>query len=195
MKNKRQISKELTHKKIIRAAKVLIVKKGVINLPTSEIAKKAGVSHGSIFAHFSNRDTLILEVFRMELIRIAKELYRITDVNFDLRTILEIFFDYLHVEEDFFVVIAKEFPQFEKKLQRNIIVTESIIRKIFYNAIEKGISEGRYKKIDITMSISFLFATINYYLSRREFFITGKKGVLKAKKIQIINTFYSIINK
>ena len=32
MKNKRQISKELTHGKIIRAAKALILKKGVINL-------------------------------------------------------------------------------------------------------------------------------------------------------------------
>ena len=168
---------------------------GILLLNTLDIAKEANIAHGTVFAHFPNKEMLISNIIETELKSIARNLKEMIDNQSDgIGILLGNYMNLLAQNEDFFVVIAKEFPFLNPNLQKSIISTESIIKNIIYQHIETGIKNGIYKQIDITMSLSFLFGTINYYLSRKEYFITKNDKIIMEKKQQIIDIFFEIIN-
>jgi AcrR family transcriptional regulator len=47
---------------ILRAAKQLFAKQGYDGTSTAEIAKRAGVAHGTVFHHFKTKENLLLEM-------------------------------------------------------------------------------------------------------------------------------------
>ena len=196
MKSNRQISKEQTFEKILNATKQVIIKKGVLSFTTLEIANTAKIAHGTLFAHFSNKELLVTEIFKRELLRIAKNLKDITyssDVN--LSGFLTAFIDYLSDEEDFITVIAREFPFYNATVQREIIANEAIVKIMLHQMVEAGVENGIYRNTDITTLISVLFATIYYYLARKEFHVKGNGSLLQQKKQNIIETFLLMIKK
>ncbi len=193
-KNKRQISKEATKELILKKTKELIIKKGLLKTTTKEISTYCKVAHGTIFSHFKNREILISEIVKIELMGIAKKLYQIKD---NPNSIEELLYDYLSLveqNENFLTVINKEFSFLSKNLQREIITTEGIVKKVFYNEIEKHINSNNLKSVNIQVAISFLFGTINYYLSRKEYFVLSG-SVMKDKKEDIKNTFINFLKK
>ena len=82
MKNKRQIQKEETRKKIIEAAYRVYSKSG-FNARTDIIAKEAGIAHGSIFSHFPTVDDLIESLIDEFDIKEPKDIimYRINKIK------------------------------------------------------------------------------------------------------------------
>lgn len=193
-KSKRQISKEATKELILEKTKELIVKKGLLKTTTKEISTYCKVAHGTIFSHFSNREKLISEIVKIELTGIAKKLYQIKD---NPNSIEELLYDYLSLveqNENFLTIINKEFSFLSENLQREIITTEGIVKKVFYNEIEKNINNSNLKSVNIQVAISFLFGTISYYLSRKEYFVLSG-SVMKEKKEDIKNTFINFLKK
>jgi len=193
-KNKRQISKEQTFTKIIEVAKNLIIKHGIINFNTIDLAREANIAHGTVFAHFGTKEALISEIIGSELKRIAANLKLFPEnTTSGILPLLENYFDLMAQDEDFFVVIAREFTFLNVELQHSIISTEIIIRNILYQNIEKGLKSGIYKNIDITMALSFLMGTVNFYLGRKEYFVSNGNKILIEKKHHLINTFLEIL--
>ena len=189
MKNKRQLLKQITKDLILETTKQLIVENGVLKTTTKEISISCKVAHGTIFSHFENRDKLISVVVKNELMEIAKKLYKIKETDFTLEELLTHYLNFVEENEDFLVVVYKEFSFLNKNLQREIITTESIVKNIFYNKIEKNI---RHKDLKPQIILSTLFGTINYYLSRKEYFVSSG-SVIAEKKNDIINTFINLI--
>lgn len=192
--NKRQEAKYNTHKKIIKSAKEIFTQNGVLNSTTKEIAVDCGIAHGTLFMHFENKETLIAEIFTIELKRIGEEMYQISNKSSELETLIDLYFDFLEKDEDFLSVIYKEFPFYSKALQRKILSIEIIIRNFFYNSIESGIRKNKYKELKITTTLSFLFGTLNYYIRQKEIFIESG-SVIKSKRESIKETFFNLINK
>ena len=55
---------------ILSSALELFARKGYSGTTTEEIAKKAGVSKGLIFAHFSTKEDILLTIFEEEVLRL-----------------------------------------------------------------------------------------------------------------------------
>ncbi len=55
----RDLQKLKTHERIYDAAKTLFVTKGYFETRSSDIAKLAGVSHGSVFSHFKSKSEIL----------------------------------------------------------------------------------------------------------------------------------------
>ncbi len=55
----RDLQKLRTHERIYDAAKLLFVTKGYFETRSSDIAKLAGVSHGSVFSHFKSKSEIL----------------------------------------------------------------------------------------------------------------------------------------
>lgn len=195
MKNSRQIAKQQTRNNIITAAKKVISEKGISGTTTLEVANQAGIAHGTVFAHFCNREMLIFEVINNELIIIAKAIYEINVVNKGLESILNSYINLLAKEEKIHVALAREFWSFPDELKRNIMSTEIIIRKFIYNAIEQGIEQQLYKPVNITIAVNFLFGTINFYLSRHEMYLSDSNSLIISKKDLIIENFILMLKK
>lgn len=73
-KMKRRIAKEATRKKLLQAAEAMFVESD-FTASTYAIAKKANISHGTVFFHFKNRDELIIAVVRCLVARLTDILY------------------------------------------------------------------------------------------------------------------------
>jgi AcrR family transcriptional regulator len=193
MKNKRQTSKEQTLNKIVEVTRQLIIQQGIITLNTVEIAKTANIAHGTIFAHFASKELLISHICQQELKKIALKLRELSEnQSNEINNLLDKYLNLLAENEDFFVVISKDFPFLNPDLQKTIISNESIVRNILYQHIENGIKNGIYKNVDITMSLSFLIGCINLYLGRKEYFVT-KTSIILEKKEKLIQTFLEIL--
>ena len=190
--NKRQIQKKKTRELILQMAKSEFVKKGFLNTTTSEIAEKAGIAHGTLFLHFKNKDSLIVEILDRELEEISSIIQNLISRAIDLEQLLLQYLDLLQEEEELFVVLARELPFYNEELRRKILFRDSIIRSHFHKAIELGIKEKRYRDVDVTSAVMFLFGTINYYLSLKPIFL--KEGsVIKKFKPSIVKTFKQLL--
>ncbi len=177
---------------ILQTAKLYFMKNGFLKTTTSEIAQKANVAHGTLFLHFKNKDSLIIEILDLELDRISKQIFQIINESNDFELLLSKYLDLLQEQEDLFATLARELPFYSDELRRKVLFRESIIRSHFQKAISEGINEGKFKDCDIISSLTFLFGTINYYLSLKPIFV--KEGsVIKKFKKSIISTFMGFV--
>lgn len=193
MKKIREIAKESTRALILDKTKELIVSKGILKTSTKQISDYCNVAHGTIFSHFNNREQLISSVIKRELIRIAKALYKLEDLNVPFDQLLDKYLSLVAKEENLLAILNKEFPFLSDGLKREIVTTESIVKKLFYNRIEQGIHENIFKPMNISVILSFLFGTIQHYLIRKELFIDSG-SIIKKKKNEIINIFLTLLN-
>ena len=190
--NKRQLQKQKTRQHLLKIAKSEFVKKGFLNTTTSEIADAAGIAHGTLFLHFKNKDALIVEILDRELEEINLAIQQMIVKAVDLEQLLLQYLTLLQEEEDLFVVLARELPFYNEELRRKILFRDSIIRSHFHRAIKLGIKEKRYRDVDVTSTVIFLFGTINYYLSLKSIFI--KEGsVIEKFKTSIIKTIKNLL--
>ena len=190
--NKRQIQKMKTRALILRVAKEMFIKNGFLDTTTSQIAQKAGIAHGTLFLHFKNKESLIIEIFDLELEEISSTIQKLVFKAFDLEQLLKQYLNLLKEEEDLFVVLTRELPFYSEELRRKILFRESIIRSHFHKAIELGKNEKRYRDVDAATAITFLFGAINHYLRLKPIFV--KEGsVIEKFKPSIIKTFKQLI--
>ncbi len=190
----REKAKKETRQKLLEVAKHEFIEKGLLNISTVEIAKKAGVAHGTVFFHFQNKENLVVEVLDTELLKITNELNVLLHGSDDIKNLLNRYLDFLEREELFFAVIARETPFYAPELRRRILGREAAIRQYFYQTLKKEIEQGRCKDVDVTTVLNFLFGALNYYLSRRNSFISGQ-SVISDKRDPIVNTFIQLLSK
>ena len=186
------MQKQKTRQHRLKIAKSEFVKKGFLNTTTSEISEKAGIAHGTLFLHFKNKDALIVAILDRELEEINLAIQQMIAKAVDLEQLLLQYITLLQEEEDLFVVLARELPFYNEELRRKILFRDSIIRSHFHRAIELGIKEKRYREVDVTSAVIFLFGTINYYLSLKPIFV--KEGsVIEKFKPSIIKTLKNLL--
>jgi AcrR family transcriptional regulator len=186
-------AKKETRRRLLAAAKQEFVRNGFFAISTVDIARNAGVAHGTVFFHFQNKETLLVEVLDQELMRITDELRQHLDGLPDIEALLGHYLDFLAQEEDFFAILACETPLYEAPLRRTILSREAAVRMYFYQALETAIEQGRCKPVEITTLLNFLFGTLNYYLSLRDSFSEGQ-SVIAQKRETITETFLQLIS-
>lgn len=174
------------------SAKKIFVKKGIIGTATSQIAKDAGIAHGTLFLHFPSKETLIMELLDEELSKFSDRIRQLISDTSDIKLILNNYLDIIQEEEGFFASLAKELPYYKSELRRKILFRESLIREHFQKAIKIGIENGIYSQIDIASTLIFLFGTINYYLSLKKSFVQDG-SVIKKYRHQIVENFMKML--
>jgi len=192
--NKRQTQKQFTREKIISATKLIFIEKGIINTATSQIAEAAGIAHGTLFLHFPIKDSLVIELLDVELTKFSDNLKQLILETTDVKTILDQYLNLIQKEEGFFSSLARELPSYKSELRRKILFRESLIREHFHQVIEKGIEQNIYADIDISSTLTFLFGTINYYLSLKTSFVQDR-SVIEKFHDQIIEIFMKLLEK
>jgi AcrR family transcriptional regulator len=188
--NKRLLQKRQTRDLLLKAAKKCFIENGFLNTPANKIAVEAGVAHGTLFSHFKNKDTLILEIIDFEMNEIGETIQELIKQAEDVEDILRGYLNLIIREEAFFAVLAKEKPFYFIELRRKLIFRESVIRSYFFDKISE--ENSHLSDEEITASLNWLFAIINYYLANRELFASGK-SVIKKFENSIIKTFKKII--
>jgi AcrR family transcriptional regulator len=162
--------------------------------PTATIASAAGVSHGSIFAHFPTVDDLMicsLESFSRE---IETELRSLSESVNDITKLLEMHIDVLIKHEDFYKRLIKEAVYLPEEAKNTFIAILSMVSIHFMQALESGVNKMAVKDLPFHMIFNTWLGLIYYYLLNSELFAPGG-SVLEKYKDDLIKCFLTLIKK
>ena len=79
--NKRQISAQITKRKLISTALELIKEKGFSAINVEDITKKAGVAKGTFYTYFKRKEDIVLAISRVPFSEIADDIERMQDMK------------------------------------------------------------------------------------------------------------------
>ena len=84
--------RDATHQRIFEAARKLFIEKGYFDTRSQDIAKEAGCSAGSVFAHFESKAKIMaavmVDVYERRLVLLRSASWRSTDARGRLREIV-----------------------------------------------------------------------------------------------------------
>ena len=190
---KRQIRKEATRENIVSTAMRVYSKQGFF-VSTNEIAKEAGVAHGSIFVHFPTRSELQLYTLNRFAKELGEKLHNLSLAGEDLQKLLTAHIDILKEYETFYTHLISDLPALPNEAQQALISIHSITSQHFAESIEKAIQTEEIKDIPFHMLFNTWIALLHYYLQNKDLF-APKESVLTRYQDTLISVYLALIRK
>ena len=112
---------------ILQAAQICIVEQGLMQITTPKIAEKAGVSVGSLYQYFENKEEIIQELLRRksENLGLALKQMVITQEQLSIQEIIPLSiqfgFDVMRAESGFFIEVLKHWHGYNHSEAANIL--------------------------------------------------------------------------
>lgn len=191
MKTKRQVQKENTRQKILNTAYELYSKRGFA-VNTAEIAKEAGISHGTVFSHFSSLSELLESLIETFGTAISREIHDQAETAVSVEELLKIHLNILIRQEDFYLRLITERSLLPDEVQYTFADTQSTIAHHFSRVFEKEIKDGTVKDIPVHLLFNTWMGMIHYYLCNKDFF-SPEGPVLKRYEEELETTFLKLI--
>lgn len=179
-------------KKILSTAVRLFIEKGFLDTSTANIAKKAGVAHGTVFIHFSTRADLVIAAIYKGMEKLRNSLNEKSEDTNSLEELCNLFLDEVTKPNNIYKTLVKELPLFDIKTQRMVFASLSGFSWHFYKVLKKGKKKDLYRKVDPETVLKYWFGTVNYLLSYSKLFGTEKLG--SKQKKQIIDFFINSVS-
>lgn len=171
---------------IRKAAINLISEEGFHGVTTDKIAREAGVSVGTIYNYFENKEDIISYIFQVE--------HKKLDILFDrfrkkkisvpekFKLLIEKYFKYVYNNKKVAKIIHNESFRPGKKITREIINYILAIRQNLKELIDEGVREGSvYPDYNLDMVVNIImglsFTTVVFgYMEPDEVEYIYKKG-------------------
>ncbi len=188
---KRNEQKEITRKKIIESAFIVFEQYGFENAKTADIAKQAGISHGSIFSHFKSKDDLVkivIKEFSDELsLTLHQQLSKNRTIQDYLMSIVTIFekhegwFRNILIEKSHYEVVNMEYAELQYKISLH-----------FYQMLKK-----EYKNVNLngySFIYNLLMGMLLQYILNKEYFVENiDELVLSKYRNEIVSYFTEVV--
>lgn len=191
MKTKRQIQKENTRQNILDTAYRVYTEHG-FGIATAEIAREAGVSHGTVFSHFQSLNELLdclIENFGTSL---ALEIHNLADNSGSVEELLQIHLDILNRHEGFYTRLITERSLLPNEVQYTFAGTQTTIAHHFGRVFESEISNGLIKDIPTHMLFTTWLGMVHYYLWNKDLFAPEGSVISRYSK-ELKDTFLTLI--
>ncbi len=190
--NKRDAQKTATRNKIIDIAEKLFAIQGIVSTKTIDIAKAAGVAHGTLFSHFETRDILVETILNRKLEDFQKQFLEINS-NQEFHCVINSLLDLLVEHEPFFSVVFRELSIVNQNLRNLIVYRFSIIELYVLHMFENFLSaNGISTAMKPEVIIQHIFSLIIHYLNFREI-LNYKESIILGKKDDLIEVLNFMI--
>lgn len=191
-KTQRQIQKENTRKKILDAAYSEFGKKGILATTTSDVAKAADVSHGTVFSHFKSQEELICAVIEDFGHTIGMRTHELAQNSATVKEVLKAHLQCIKEYEQFYTKLIIEEKLLPKDIRNTFIVFQSALSFHLSNALNKEIQNGTIINVPIPLIFNTWIGLINYYLTNSDLFAPGE-SVIERYENTLINYFLKLI--
>ena len=158
------------------------------------IADEAQVSHGSIFVHFPNVESLMLCLLDDFSQDIKTELLSLSEYGNDIAKLLGMHIDVLIKHEDFYKRLVKETVYLPEEVKNTFIAIQSTLSIHFLQVIQPEINTGKIKDVPFHMLFNTWIGLVHYYLLNGEMF-SPHDSVLIRYKDTLIKCFVSLIKQ
>ncbi len=193
MNSKRQIQKENTKINIIKTAYNIYSEHG-FTATTAMIAKEAGVSHGTIFVHFSSVNELLTCLIESFGNNLALEIHDLAEKNDSVKKLLETHLNILSRHENFYIHLISEKSLLPDDVQMTLVNIQSNFAFHFDRIIEREIQNHIVKTIPVHMVFNTWIGLVHYYLFNKDLF-SPDEPLLKRYHSELISTFWELIKK
>jgi len=190
----KQAQKAKTREKIIATAYRVFSEKG-FSVATSVIAKEAGVSHGSIFAHFPTLNDLLINLLADFGEKMGTSLHLLAQKSDSLENLLNEHLNVLAEYEAFYTRLISEKDRLPEEAKNTFVLIQSTVAFHFSSVIEREIEKGTVKKLPVHMLFNTWLGLVHYYLLNREFFSDSKESVIKRYRTELLSTYLNLIKK
>ena len=188
----RQLQKKHTRAHIIETALKLYSEFGLIATRTSDIAEAAKLSHGTIFAHFSTQDELLISVIDEFGSRINKRLHELASGKSGVSEVLEAHLAGLIEFEEFYSKLVIESRLLPKEARNTFLMIQSAISFHLSQALEREMEEGSIIQQPIHLLFNGWVSLIHYYLTNNDLF-APKESVLKRYGQELLKYYMRLI--
>lgn len=192
--SQRKNSRDKTRERLIECALELFAQKGIEQTMTLDLAKKAELSHGTIFLHFKTREELISAVI-VEFGKKIVEMMELETRNAEgLKEALVAHLRVIRSNEQAYARIIEESHSLPKDARALMISAQNFISDCIIKQAKNEMNMGLLKEIPLPFLFNSWLGTIHYYLSMRDFFAPGESLIVVMGDI-IVKNFLMMVKK
>ncbi len=190
----RQEQKEQTKRLLINTAYEVFSEKGIMNTRMSDIAQRAGVSHGTLFVHFDTQEAMLTEVIGEYGQKIALRTHELADSCTNLQNILSAHLTGIMEFEPFYTRLVIENRLLPEDARDAWVSIQSAVAFHFGEVAERERHESEYADIPIYMLFNMWLGLVHYYLMNGDLF-APEGGVIKRYGDTMIENYMKLIKK
>lgn len=190
----RKEQKERTRKLIVETAMAEFSAKGFSATNTRDIATTAGISHGSVFAHFLTREDLIMAVVSEFGQRVQQQMGQFNNNPDTVKTVLVSHLEIIGQHELFYTRLVTEGALLPDCARSELARIQTIISSRLLQAVHNELEDGLVKDLPFPILFNSWLALINHYLANKDWFCPGKP-VVETLGSQLIDYFLKTIQK
>lgn len=169
-KTVRELQKEQTKELLLQTAYEVFSKKGIMNTRVSDIARAAGVSHGTIFVHFSSLEAMIEEVVALYGQKIAMRTHVLAQSSGSLSDLLRAHLCGIMEFEPFYTHLVIENRLLPPGARDSWISIQSAVSFHFSLVYEREFGHNDRPGIPLHMLFNMWMGLVHYYLQNGDLF-------------------------
>jgi AcrR family transcriptional regulator len=193
-KTQRQQQKENTRQMLIDVALRQFAEDGLTTTRTSDIAKAAKVSHGTVFSHFPTREILLEAVIEEFGMRITNRLHELVNDNCGMKEVLEAHVKGISEYEKFYTRLVSESRLLNDSSRNSLIMIQSAISFHISQVAEREMKAGKIRPMPVDLLFNTWIGLVNHYLINSDLFAPDGSVLEKYGK-QLIEHYINLISK
>lgn len=191
-KTNRQLQKEKTKESLLKTAYDVFSECGIMNTRMSDIAKKAGVSHGTVFVHFQTQEILVSEVIEEYGGKIALRTHELADTCRNTEEILSAHLAGIMEFEQFYTRLVIENRLLPPVAKDVWVSVQSAVSFHFSRVVERDMELGRIIGVPSYMLFNMWIGLVHHYLSNGDLF-APEGNVIKRYENTLIENYMKLV--
>ncbi|HOO96745.1 MAG TPA: TetR/AcrR family transcriptional regulator [Caldisericia bacterium] len=193
LKTRDQKRKE-TQTKILRVTLDRVSVDGFMGVNTYDIARDAGVSHGTVFLHYPTKEKLITSAMMKFADDVTTRMRKLTNCDMGLKSLLLAHLDVLCEFEDIYTKFIAETPHMSEEMRVTLITVQGAISHTLYVTAKREIEKGVIKPFPMDMLFNSWIGLVHHYLLNKELFAPGR-SVIKERGNSLVDHFFEMVKK
>lgn len=190
----RKDQKDATRQGIIEAATLVFAQGGILSSTTAEVARAAGISHGSVFAHFGTQEGLVSAVIEAFGESFARRLHELAGAGAGTREVLAACLRAIAEGEGFYARLVAEASLLPRAARDSLVAIQASICFHLSPAIEADEEAGMIKAMPLHLLFNTWIGLVHHYLANRDYFAPGA-SVVERRGEELLDHFMSLVSR
>ncbi|MFV0413783.1 MAG: TetR/AcrR family transcriptional regulator [Oscillospiraceae bacterium] len=187
----RQQQKEATRQKIMQAAYAVYASEGFA-ATTAAIARQAGVSHGTVFAHFPTQENLLVCLVESFGAALAGSIHDLAAAGNSVEELLAAHLAILQRQEGFYTRLVAERSLLPAAVQTTLASTQSALSHHLNIRMSAEIKAGAIKNLPPHLLFNTWMGLVHYYLLNKDLFSPGAP-LLPRYGAELIHAYLALV--
>ena len=188
----RQQQKEQTREKLLRAAYRVFSRQGIMQSRMEDIAREAGVSHGTVFVHFKSQEELTEAVVSYYGGEIAARTHSLSESGGSLEEVLHANLMGIGMYEGFYTRLLLEGRLLPQAARDSFVMIQSVLSLHFTRALARE-EAAAGTGIPAHMLFSMWVGLLHHYLQNGDLF-SPEGGIIARHGGMLMDSFLRLLN-